>query len=518
MPGRLICVAAAVAAGSTWVSSQGQVPQFRAGVELTRLEVRVLDKSGNAVKDLTATDFAVREDGVAQEIALFEAVSAEGMDAAPRTFFFVLGRGYLEAPTKALSALIDFVRSKCLPADRVGVAAYQRVIELTTDHEAIARFLERFRASHDAIEGKMRRDILAPAQALTPDTVATIDAVFRGVDLSVLDLRRTVNPLQGGWGLVRGALDYLSSIAGEKHVVVVTQRPLMNVHLADKPSENYWIRRAAGALASLSFIHAGGLTGSVRYSRNSVSSRLQSPLGVEPGFIDDQTWMAAQTGGTATFFQFADRPLAALDRATRVHYVLGYYPSRPVEPDQYRSIDVTISRRDVTSQYRHGYQARPTANNPDDFRRTVTEARLEEGLFHLLVPPPPLNYSGQDAPRLTLEVLRDPGSTIEGMLKVAVSVDPRYMSFREEGRGFTTELDFRLVADDAQRSVVGEHVQRVPLVLTADELQRLRRRVRPQNFTFDVTIEVKTQPVYLRGVLYQFETDRVIAGQLWLPR
>lgn len=518
MPGRLICVAAAVVAGSTWVSSQVQVPQFRGGVELTRLEVRVLDKGGNPVKDLTAKDFAVREDGVAQEIALFETVSADGMDAAPRTFFFVLGRGHLEAPTKALSALIDFVRSKCLPADRVGVAAYQRVIELTTDHEAIARFLERFRASHDAIEGKMKRDILATAQVLTPETVAAIDAVFRDVGLSVRDLERTVNPLQGGWGLLRGALDYLSLIAGEKQLVVVTQRPLVNVHTADKPSENYWIRRAAGARASLSFIHAGGLTGSVRYNRRSVYGRLQSPLGFEPGFIDDQTWMAAQTGGTATFFEFADRPLAALDRSTRLHYVLGYYPSRPVEPDQYRQIEVTINRRDLASQYRHGYQARPPADNPEDYRRAVTEARLDEGLFHLRVPSPPLNYPGQVPPKLTFEVLRDPNSLTAGTLKVAVSVDPRYLYFREEGTRYTTDLDVRLVADDAQRNVVGEHVQRVPLVLTADELQRLRRRVRPQNFTFDVTIEVKTQPVYLRGVLYQFETDRVIAGQLRLPR
>jgi hypothetical protein len=470
------------------------------------------------MKDLTAADYAVREDGVAQENALFEAVSADGMAAAPRTFLFVLGRGHLEAPTKALSALIDFVRSKCLPADRVGVAAYQRVIELTTDHDAIARFLERFRASHDAIEGKLRRDILAPAQALTPETVAAIDAVFRDVGLRVRDLERTVNPLQGDWGLLRGALDYLSLIAGEKHLLVVSQRPLINVHLADKPFQNYWIRRAAGARASLSFVHAGGLTGSVAYHRRSVFGRQQSPLGFEPGFIDDQTWMAAQTGGTATFFEFADRPLAALDRATRLHYVLGYYPSRPVEPDQYRQIEVTISRRDLASQYRHGYQARPPADSPADYRRTVTEARLDDALFRILVPPPPPNYMRQAPPKLTFEVLRDGNAPTAGTLKVAVSVDPMWLYFREQDRRFVTDLDFRLVADDAQRNVVGEHVQRLPLALTAEELQRLRRRVRPQNFTFDVAIEVKTQPAYLRGVLYQFETDRVIAGQLRLPR
>ena len=514
MLGRLVCIAAAVVVASPWVSSQVQVPQFRAGVELTRVEVRVLDKAGNPVKDLTASDFAVKEDGVTQEIALFETVSAEGVSAAPRTFLFVLGRGHLETPTKALQALIDFVRSKCLPTDRVGVVAYSRVIELTTDHEMVARFLERFRASHDDIEGKIVRDLRAPAQAIAPETEAAIEAVFRDVGVPVRDLPGGVNNLHllSEWGQLRRGLDYLSSIAGEKQVVFVPQRPFITARFAEKPFLNYWIRRAAGARASLCFIHVGGLTGSVQYSRSMVP--LRSPLGFEPGAIDALAWMATQTGGTAAFFQYADRPLAALDRATRLHYVLGYYPSRPVEPDQYRQIEVTVSRRDVTSQYRHGYQARPLADDPDDYRRTVTEARLDDGLFR----PEPTRANMQAPPTLSFEVLRDTGPATPGTLKVAVSVDPRWIYFREEGSGYATELDFRLLAEDAQRNVVGEHSQRLPLVLTADELGRLRRRVRPQGFTFDVAIDVRTQPAYLRGALYQFETDRLISGQFRLPR
>ena len=514
---RLTCIAAAVVAGSTSMSGV-QVPQFRAGVELTRLEVRVLDKAGNPLKDLTATDFLVREDDVAQEIALFERVSAEGSSAAPRTILFVLGRGQLEAPTKALQALINFVRSSCLPTDRVGVVAYNKVIELTTDHQAIARFLERFRTSHEAIEGKIKRDIYAPAQAIVPETQAAIDGVFRDVGLPIRDLAGSANVLTllSDAGPLRGALGYLTTIAGEKHVVLVSEQPFINVHHADKPSENYWIRQAAGARASLSFIHAGGLKGTVQYRRGAIS---KGPLGFEPGFIDAQTWMAAQTGGTATFFEFADRPLATLDRATRFVYVLGYYPSRMVEPNQYRQIDVTVSRRDSTPQYRHGYQAKPLADNADDYRRTVTDSNLEEGLFRLLHPIPKIpNYAGQAPPTLSLEVSRDAGSTASRTLRVTVSIDPRYLYFREQGLRYATELDLRLVADDAQRNVVGEHVQRLPLVLTADELQSLRRRVRPQNMTFDVTLEVKTRPAFLRGVLYQFETNRVISGQVRLPK
>ena len=53
-------------------------------------------------------------------------------------------------------------------------------------------------------------------------------------------------------------------------------------------------------------------------------------FGFEPGLIKDQQWLADQTGGTATFFEFAEQPLSMLDAATRFQYLLGYYPARDV--------------------------------------------------------------------------------------------------------------------------------------------------------------------------------------------
>ena len=113
-----------------------QIPQFRAGVTLVPVEVRVLDREGNPVSGLTQADFAIREDGRPQEIAHFQAVKPDGSSGMTRNFFIVLGRGRLNEPTKALQALIDFVRTTVRPADRVGVSAYNRVIDLTTDNEA----------------------------------------------------------------------------------------------------------------------------------------------------------------------------------------------------------------------------------------------------------------------------------------------------------------------------------------------------------------------------------------------
>jgi VWFA-related protein len=509
------CVSALFAYG---VVLHGQLPQFRAGVALTRIEVRVVDGEGRPVRDLSSADFTVKEDGIVQKVELFEAVAADDPNpaSAGRVFVFVLGRGRLNAPTNALQALIDFVRSRCLPADQIGVIAYLKAIEPTTDHGAVVRFLETFRARHVRIEGKLRRDRMA--QAITAETRALIDGLFEDPALRVRDLAAGAGHNVGkfyDWMYLKQALAYLRVVDGEKHVMIVTERPLINVHLKDKPVENYWIRQAAVARAALSFVHAGGL----KAPQTNVGrfSSIQPAFGFEPGFIDDQQWLAEQLGGTATFFQAASRPLAALDQSTRFVYVLGYYPLREVTPDQYRVIEVTTTRPGARLVYRHGYQARPASDESQDYRQVVTEARIDEAAFRLVHPVASVTPGG-GKPAVSLRVVKEGIPAASGILRATVIVDPSLIYFKEEGNRYFAELDVRLIADDAQRDIVGERTQRVPLVLTADEFQRSQRRVRPQSLTFDVSVDVTSRPTFLRGVVYQFETDRVVSGQLRLPR
>ena len=52
----------------------GQVPQFRAGVDLVHLDVSVLDNERRPVRGLTAADFEVFEDGKPQALSTFAAV------------------------------------------------------------------------------------------------------------------------------------------------------------------------------------------------------------------------------------------------------------------------------------------------------------------------------------------------------------------------------------------------------------------------------------------------------------
>ena len=65
-----LSVAAAIAALTVVVRGQQQ-PTFRGGIELVEVDAIVLDGRGRAVKDLTAADFEVLEDGKPQPVSTF---------------------------------------------------------------------------------------------------------------------------------------------------------------------------------------------------------------------------------------------------------------------------------------------------------------------------------------------------------------------------------------------------------------------------------------------------------------
>src|SRR4051812_15408536 len=60
---------------------QQQPPTFRAGANLVRVDVTVIDRRGNPVSDLGKDDFEVREDGALQTIEAFKLVEATGQPA-----------------------------------------------------------------------------------------------------------------------------------------------------------------------------------------------------------------------------------------------------------------------------------------------------------------------------------------------------------------------------------------------------------------------------------------------------
>src|SRR5688500_10503341 len=112
---RPLLLLAVMAAGGGILSAQ-QAPAFRAGVDMVALSVTVTGPDGCYVPGLAASDFMVLEDGVRQDVLLFERA------ANPLTVSLLLdsSTSMTEQMALAQAAAIDFV-SKLRPEDRVEV-------------------------------------------------------------------------------------------------------------------------------------------------------------------------------------------------------------------------------------------------------------------------------------------------------------------------------------------------------------------------------------------------------------
>lgn len=202
-------IACATFLAAVSLAAQPQQPSpvpgtFRSTIALVPVDIRVLDREGKPVTDLTQADFTIVEDGVRQEIRHFSkhalvpeektAVTAVRdigavAELAPqrkRTFLFVLGRGRLEGPSKGINATIAFVRDRLLPQDVAAVLAYNRATDFTTDRAQLVSVLERFRDGHHDVESRLAHRFggglggLFGGQSIPEPVQTRIDGFFSG--------------------------------------------------------------------------------------------------------------------------------------------------------------------------------------------------------------------------------------------------------------------------------------------------------------------------------------------------
>ncbi|MCX6538752.1 MAG: VWA domain-containing protein [Acidobacteria bacterium] len=506
-------VAVGVAMASFWwlapMVAQVQQPRapvpFRAGVTLVPVDIRVVDADGNPVTNLKAADFTIFENGVRQDIAHFSTQSSlaatpetAGSSArAPRTFFIVLGRGRLNDPGKGLDAIIEFVRSRLVPGDRVAVLAFLHLAELTTDREAVVRLLERYRARHEAIDDKLDRDgkrirAGAPDWPLAPDTQVDLAALFDAPGLPRIQLfpggsgGKQINFWDGGY--LRRMIEYLRYVEGEKHLVLMVERA---VSQADSYAQS-----AAAARATVSVIQTGGMRPPRPLSGKYGGTFDSSPNATEMmGFLADRA-LAEETGGVAGFYQSAAKSLDRLIRTTSFEYLLGYYPAKPPADGEYRELRVEVRRRGVTALYRHGYEAQPPPIEPLDLRRIFAEAGFRNAL--------PVDIRLANIPMdLKARLNRGPGEAMT--IDVDIAIDPKWVTFVQKGEEWTTCIDVAAFARDAGEKVLGEQRGRIDLKLDAKAYaQQLRERIR-----YTIAVSVATgHPAHVKVLLYEYEGSR----------
>ena len=133
------CVAAAVV-----VAQQPQTPLFRSGTEIVDLYVTVTDQSGRLVPGLLQEDFEIVDEGVVQEIVLFE------NEVRPITVVVMLDTSASMTPSlDLLMAGAEQFIIRMLPDDRGKVGAFNDKIQILPetdfigDRDALIRVLDR---------------------------------------------------------------------------------------------------------------------------------------------------------------------------------------------------------------------------------------------------------------------------------------------------------------------------------------------------------------------------------------
>ena len=172
----LICLVVLPLSAQQQPPAPQQVPgTIRTNITMVPIDIRVLDRNGRPVTDLTQADFVVTENGVRQKIAHF---SAQGLVPEPsqdlqapalrrvesdvkpqnrRVFLFVMGRGRMNGPVKEIDALDEFVRKSLLPQDLVALLAYNRATDFTRNHGHLVEIIGRYKARHQKIEGLLQQ-------------------------------------------------------------------------------------------------------------------------------------------------------------------------------------------------------------------------------------------------------------------------------------------------------------------------------------------------------------------------
>jgi VWFA-related protein len=392
-----VSIAAAVMLLS--VAGLAQAPTFRSETTVVQLPVRVLDAKGGFVKDLTAADVEVLEDGVPQTISQFSLVDVSTavppspleipssgvltpaqLEKVPGRFYvFLLDDVHVGVAhsARARQLIKDFIRDRMTAADAAAIviasgAARQ---DFTRDKAALLRAVDRFTGTLDM--GEPARVQEARARAIV----------------------KLVADLAGALGSIRGRLktlvyvgsqvgcrvsfdanaDFFLKLKGQQQdtdsAQRITEQSTSNAGAAPDAdeqllcNERLWdaVRAAVQANVSLyaidprGMLNRGWVSPSVDGRGGPDVARRRSAL-VEPGrpsVLDGFHVLSDSTGGFGvTDTNNYHDPFDRIVRESSTYYLLAYTSTNNKLDGKYRRTQVKVKRAGVQAFYRAGYVAR----------------------------------------------------------------------------------------------------------------------------------------------------------------
>jgi hypothetical protein len=409
-------------------------------------------------------------------------------------------------------AAATFIRERLRPGDRVAVAAFGRMTDLSTDHAEVARVIDRIRAFQESIDrGPDRiervRALYAVRTRPMPELQTAFDAVFRlpsgpGRTLPVVQregVRNLLQPIEDAL-----ASDYWRE-AGRRGSSLAVQSIIESrrYRLLNLFSTFQYLKSIEG---EKHFIHYGGLSVPAAESDESIARIASDARVVIHGIVHDRASVsrgvnlearmsfrriAEMTGGSVSFAEWPDRVLTRIDESARSTYVLAYTPSRAGLDGTQRRITVTVKRaRGATVQHRRSYLAQE-ATVPYDSRPIIAQDRIMTA-----------GEYGGEIDDLDLQL----AATVKGrVVDVEVRIDLTHLTFEDAGDQRLAQLETATFCTDARERLVGELWQTLDLKLSSDAYAKALE----DGLRHTASVPVTARPGFCKVVIYDYPSDRI---------
>lgn len=524
----LVCGAAVCLAASALAAQQ----VFRGRVDLVRVDVSVIDnRTGKPVTDLKAEDFTVTENGTRQRIEAFafhgDEATTESAQASSsalarhsrRVFMIVFGAALddrsFDGPYGPFDGTVRFIRERLKPGDLISVMAFNRFTELTTDHEAALRLVQRLKTGHR--EEYYQRRVAEPAFGVRADLSAvrqaSIDRLMappgdrlklRSTTDLILNSRAFVQSstwrpwndivMRSNSLMVHAAVEYLRRVEGNKQVVFfgytlpVAVRWVRRLGTVTDPAEEArFAAWASDAGVALNIINVSGVN--YAYSQRMRSASLS-------GISDIETMqlVAEMSGGQYTGVRTADQQYQRIDDATRSSYAIGYSSTNPKLDGTLRTIKVTVDRPGLTVVFRHRYTAKADVS-PADLREILTSQRLRQAAA--------TDLDAVDIP-LEVEAVEVDGSAGRE-IRVTIRIDGSRLDLQKQGERWVGDLDLVVIAGDRNDNLTGTLQQRMTLGMDETRFTQATTTGIPYNLALPVSARSTTVKV----LVYEYASDKM---------
>jgi VWFA-related protein len=359
---------------STSPGSTGQdqppKPVFRTGAELVRVDVAVLDKKGVPIPSLTAGDFELEEDGVAQEIRTFQFVQNTGQaDENDEVSLTIRSRshaaseaskdnvrlflifwdeyhiGQMMSANRARVYLTQFVRTAFGPTDIVGF------MDPLTPIEAIKFTRDRLELAEQV------RKLVGRSGVYVPTRSAVEDAHLQQGDVERLRSEVTMSA-------VKSAAVHMGGMRDGRKALIVISEGLRG------------IQRDATRL----------MTDLVRAANdNNTAIYAVDPRGLgQQRFPSLWESVASDTGGDYFRSNDLDKAFKQVVVESSGFYLLGYAPAERRTDGRFHKIKVRVKPSGLDVRARMGYWA-PSVAEVERARVKAAEAEIPPEMVRALL-------------------------------------------------------------------------------------------------------------------------------------